>query len=380
MGSDDLQFHAFCLTDTGTRLDQYARALAHTIHAGDVVIDIGAGTGILSFMACAAGASRVYAVEASDAIAYGEVLASRSRYTNLVTFIHAASSQATLPERADVIVADIHDTFGLQTHGLGALLDARDRLLKPGGSIVPSHVDLLAAPVEAHDLYRRSVDIWHQQVHGVDLTPLRGLAVNQRYPARFAPPQLLAPPAPVGSLALATARGVHAGGSAAFVAARSGTMHGVCGCFVTTLADNITIGNVPGDSHTTNFAQAFFPIETPQPIDRGDRIAIAIDTIDGAQTRWQVDITPAGGSETRRFDHSTFYSTPIRPDRLEKQSADYRPRLTPRGAIERVLLDTFDGTRSAGEIERWLVQRFGSQLASPREAAAFLKATIERCG
>ena len=277
-------------------------------------------------------------------------------------------------------MADIHDTFGLQAHGLGALLDARDRLLTVGGRIIPSRIDLLAAPVEAHDLYRKSVDVWHQQVHGVDLTPLRTLAVNQRYPARFSVDQLLAPPQSLSSIALATTKDVHEEGHASFVAHRQGTLHGLCGCFITTLAEDIVIGNVPGDSGTTNFAQAFFPVETPQPVDRGDRISIAIDTFDGAQMRWQIDIAPANGSAPRRFEHSTFYSTPMRPERLAKQSAAYRPRLTNRGTVERSLLETFDGSRSADELERWLTQTFPEQLPSRREAAALLKATIERCG
>src|SRR5262245_52708015 len=134
MSSDPLQFHAFCLTDTGTRLDQYACAIARAVRPGDVVVDLGAGTGILSFLACAAGACRVYAIEASHAIAYGELLASKAGFLDRVHFIHERSTLVTLPERADVLVADIHDTFGLQAGGLGAFIDARDRLLKPGGT------------------------------------------------------------------------------------------------------------------------------------------------------------------------------------------------------------------------------------------------------
>jgi hypothetical protein len=179
---------------------------------------------------------------------------------------------------------------------------------------------------------------------------------------------------------MATTKEVHIAGSASFTAQRQGTLHGLCGCFVTTLAENVVIGNVPGDSSTTNFAQAFLPIETPQPVNRDDRITIAIETFDGTQMRWQIEIAPAGGRTPRRFEHSTFYSTPMRPDRLAKQSADYRPRLTARGSIEHSLLETFDGSRSAEDLERWLTRTFPDQLPSRREAAAFLKATIERCG
>jgi len=380
MSSDVLQFHAFCLTDTGTRLDQYARAIARVVCPGDVVVDLGAGTGILSFLACAAGAERVYAIEASEAIAYGEALAASAGWADRVRFINEPSSQVTLSERADVIVADIHDTFGLQAGGIGAVIDVRNRLLKPGGRLIPWSLDLFVAPIEAHDVYRRSVDLWRQRIHGIDLSPLRSLAVNQKHPARFDSRQLIAPPAALSTVALATIDVPQAQGSARMTVARGGTVHGICGSFVTTLADGVTIGNLPGDSGTTNFAQAFFPIDTPVAVAAGDEISIAVDSFDSIQLRWQMKVEPHGGGAARCFDHSTFHSTPMRPGALDKRADTYRPTLTARGAMERELLGKFDGASPAADLERWLLQRFGTQLPSAREAAAFLKSTIERCG
>ncbi len=73
---DLLQFHAFCLTETGTRLNEYARAIAASVREGDVVLDLGTGSGLLAVLACQAGARRVYAVESSDAVRLGELVAS----------------------------------------------------------------------------------------------------------------------------------------------------------------------------------------------------------------------------------------------------------------------------------------------------------------
>ena len=379
MGSD-LQFHAFCLTDTGTRLDQYARAIARVVRSGDVVIDLGAGTGILSFLACQAGARRVYAIEASDVSVYGEMLAAAGGFRDRVQFMQAQSTQITVPEQADVIVADVHDTFGLQGGGLGALVDARTRFLKPGGRLIPTSTQLLVAPVEASDLYERTVDVWRRQVHGVDLSVLKILAVNQHHPARFQPDQLMAPPVPVASIDYETVESLYVGGEVRMDIARAATMHGLCGCFVTTLADDIVVGNVPGESQTTNFAQAFFPIDVPHAIGEGDRLEIHIDSFDGTQLRWQVVIAPQSGASPVRFDHSTFRSMVWSPGALAKTARDYRPRLTPRGIVERALLDRFDGTASIAQLESWLFERIGDRLTSARDAAAFLKATIDRCG
>lgn len=376
----ELQFHAFCLTDTGRRLDQYARAIARIVHPGDVVVDLGAGTGILSFLACRAGAHRVYAIEASDAFAYGEMLAKAGGYDERVRVIRGSSPQVTLPERADAIVADIHDTFGLQASGLGSWIDARDRFLRPGGAVIPASIQLFVAPVEAPDLYRRTIDVWRQQIHGIDVSPIRALAVNQLYPARFTREQLIAAPSRVATIALESTTALHVNGSAQLTAARSGTLHGVCGSFVSTLADGVEMSNTPGHHDTTNFAQAFFPIDVPHAIGEGDRLEIHIDSFDGTQLRWQVAIAPQSGASPVRFDHSTFRSMVLSPNALAKTARDYRPRLTPRGIVERALLDRFDGTASIAQLESWLLERFGDRLASARDAAAFLKATIDRCG
>jgi protein arginine N-methyltransferase 1 len=377
---DLLQFHAFCLTETGTRLDQYSAALSSRVRPGDAVLDIGTGSGLLALLACRAGAGRVYAVESSDAIQYGELLASRAGLSDRIRFIQSPSTQLVLPERVDVIVADIHDTFGMQSGGIATLVDARDRFLKPAGTLIPRAIQLMVAPAEAYGVYAREIEVWSREVHGVDVSPLRPFAVNQLHPVRLTTENLLARPVQLATLDLERLRNLHAGGEIEVAAERDGTMHGVCGSFVTTLTDGVVMGNVPGDSGTTNFAQAFFPMGSPVGISKGDLIAIGVDHHDGHVARWRVSIRRPGDPARAQFDHSSFASALLSTSTLRKQAPDYRPRLTSRGSMERALLDRFDGTSAAKELEGWLCERFKELLPSDREAVAFLRSTIERCG
>ena len=332
---DLLQFHAFCLTETGTRLNEYAHAIAASVHEGDVVLDLGTGSGLLAVLACQAGARRVYAVESSDAVRLGELVASQTEFAPRIEFIQSESAQLTLREPVDLIVADIHDTFGLQPGGLASFFDARNRLLRPGGIVIPRAIQLLAAPVEAATFYAREIDVWARHVHSVDLSAVKPFAVNHVHAGRFEPAQLLSSPSPLGRVDLASSTSLQSGGTATVTIQRDGVVHGLCGCFVTTLADDAVMGNVPGDSSTTNFAQAFFPLERPVSVTAGDELSIAIDSHDGHAVRWRVEFARAGESYAR-FDHSTLNGLLMSPRSLQKNALRATFSSVPQGIPERL--------------------------------------------
>src|SRR5262245_56504380 len=212
MMHNELEFHAFCLTDTGSRLDRFAAAIAAHVTPGDTVLDLGAGSGILSFLACRAGARRVYAIEAGGSIEFARLLAQRHGFQDRIEFIAQPSMQVLLPHRVETIVGDIHDTVGLQKHGLAAVIDARDRFLAPGGSLIPRRIQLMTAPIEAPQHYQRTIDVWRQRVQGIDLSPLRALAVHQPTATRVDASQLLAQPAPVSTVDLMQVEKPYVGG------------------------------------------------------------------------------------------------------------------------------------------------------------------------
>ncbi|CAE8584590.1 unnamed protein product, partial [Polarella glacialis] len=108
---------------------------------GRRVLDLGAGTGLLSLMAAKLGASSVLAIEESADMA--EVVrwsAATNGVGERVSVREGWSTKMTLPEdeRADVIVSETFGVLLLQEDCLNSLVHAREHLAKPGAAIIPA--------------------------------------------------------------------------------------------------------------------------------------------------------------------------------------------------------------------------------------------------
>src|SRR5262245_14974962 len=126
-----------------SRLDAYARALEARVADGAVVADIGTGSGIMALIACRAGARRVYALEPDDIIQVAREAAAANGFADRICFMQAASADVDLPERVDGIVSDLRGALPIFQGGVAALIDARNRWLKPAGGWVVAERDAL---------------------------------------------------------------------------------------------------------------------------------------------------------------------------------------------------------------------------------------------
>src|SRR5215217_5144210 len=99
-----------CLKDRRHTL-AFRRAIRSVVRPGDIVIDAGAGTGILSFFAAEAGARHVYAVEIDPLLAASlHRSIELNHLTRVVTVVSGDASTAPLPARADVFIGELIDT------------------------------------------------------------------------------------------------------------------------------------------------------------------------------------------------------------------------------------------------------------------------------
>ena len=114
---------------------------------GDVVVDVGAGSAILSMFAVQAGAVRVYGIErAPGAAALARRVVNDNGLADRVRIVEGSAESVRLPEPADVVVSEWLGVFGVDENMLPPVLVARDRWLKPGGEMIPGEVTAWIAP------------------------------------------------------------------------------------------------------------------------------------------------------------------------------------------------------------------------------------------
>lgn len=152
--------------------------------AGKVVLDVGTGSGILAIFAAKAGAKKVYAVEATNMAKSARKLVSANGFEDVVEVIQGTIESVNLPEQVDVIISEWMGYFLLRESMLDSVLVARDKFLKPGGAMYPSHAALYLAPISSSVLGQRvhefqgSMEGWAEFLHemrdfyGVDLDVL----------------------------------------------------------------------------------------------------------------------------------------------------------------------------------------------------------------
>ncbi len=199
--------HARMLHDD-RRTGDYLRAIAQAVRPGDVVLEIGTGSGVLAVAAARAGARRVYAVEASDIAEVAERVFAINGVQDRVVLIPGWSRQIELPEPADLLISEIIGSEPLEEEILETTLDARRRLLAPEARLIPSRLTLLARALAIPDvdarqrsIGRAAVDRW-RELYGIDFRPLLEAAIPaaSHYPTEGETAAAWAPAGPAAVL------------------------------------------------------------------------------------------------------------------------------------------------------------------------------------
>lgn len=136
------------------RITTYQRAILvnEDDFRGKVALDACCGTGILSFFAVQAGASRVYAVESSQMAKYTQILVHSNCLSERIRVLEGEVEEVRCPDMVDVIISEPMGYMLLSGRLMGSFLHAR-KWLKPDGLMFPSSGDIHVAPFSDEQLY-----------------------------------------------------------------------------------------------------------------------------------------------------------------------------------------------------------------------------------
>ena len=339
--TNDLFGYGRMIADIG-RTAGYADALKRHVTPESVVVDVGTGTGVFALLAARLGARKVYAIEADDAIEWGRRIAAANGLDQQVTFIHEVSTRIDLPEKADVIVSDIHGALPAHRQSLLSIMDARDRFLAPGGSLIPRRETLWAAIVEAATLHEKIIGVWDRDVFGIDMTVVRPMVVNTCHGTRLCEADLVTRPECWTTIDYASLSSAHLSGRAAWTIDEPRSAHGIGVWFDWDGAEGVAFSNSPLVLEHHVYRQAFFPWPERVNLQPGDQVRVRLraDPVGSDYVyRWDTTVRGQDGAPKANFVQSDFLGQVLSADRLRKQSSTFTPTLSEDGRIERTILN-----------------------------------------
>jgi SAM-dependent methyltransferase len=279
----DLAAQEAMLADTA-RVDTYYRAIQKYVRQGATVLDLGTGTGILSYFASTRAPKTVYAIDHSERIL--EVAKEVGRHNGIgnVVFVNTNSKDFKPAEPIDVIIQEQMGHFLFDENMVENVVDLRDRVLKKGGRILPNRFDLFLEPTKMKD-GRDIPFIWEQNIHGVRFDSLngRGTPTKGSYGYRTIAPDhidyYLCEPKPILSVDLETMRASDLPNEyrVSKQISKGGRLDGFCLYFNAVFDEKIILSTNPGPTstgpRTTSWGHPLLRVESSDCA-RGDSVEL----------------------------------------------------------------------------------------------------------
>jgi len=146
---------AASLLNHKSRIHKFNKAIERLIQPGDIVFDLGTGSGILAILAARQGA-QVTAIDANiESIRYAKRAAETNGVLKNIKFIHSHFYDFEPQEKADVVLCEMLSSVMLIEQQVPASQYAVNHLLKAEGKLIPQEVKLFVIPVENEVLWNR---------------------------------------------------------------------------------------------------------------------------------------------------------------------------------------------------------------------------------
>jgi SAM-dependent methyltransferase len=275
------------------RCDAYREAIHRTVKPGDVVVDLGAGTGLLSFFALQAGARHVYAMEMSRIADAAAELIEANGFQDRITLIRKNSKKVRLPERCDVLVTETLSAFCFDAENIIEFVaDARERFLKPGARIIPESADTFLMPFSSDAFGAGRLP---PRYYDLDFKPFskRLFKTCGLVRASGQPFVSLSRPAPFYHIDFRKDTQNPGKTFAPFRIIADGRLDGFLGWFEARLCEGVTLSNSPY-LPLTHWWQLYLPLLEQPHYRAGQTILLYLDpNIVAGEAQWKYAVQPA---------------------------------------------------------------------------------------
>jgi Ribosomal protein L11 methyltransferase (PrmA) len=274
-----IEFHRKMLADH-VRSAAFEAALRQVIRPGETTVaDIGAGTGVLGFIAARLGAREVHLIEHGDVIELAAHMADANRIPGL-QFWRAHSGDIADPPKVDVVVAEILGNLALEENAVETLVDAQ-RFLKPGGTLIPARIEQWVAPIVTDTLWSELTS-WRATPLGLDFGAAEAMSFDNVYVRTIAAADLLPGDSARRWDALEfndEITGLRRGEVRWSTESRT-TVHGLALWWRAELVPGVWLETSP-TAPPTHWEQVFAPLQEPIAAEAGDQLVLTIESETG---------------------------------------------------------------------------------------------------
>lgn len=354
------------MIDQAVRSDAYVEALRRAVKPGHIVYDIGSGPGIFAIVACRFGAAKAVAIETDPSVYLAPTLAQDAGVGDRLEIFARPSTEFRPTARADVIISDLRGITPLYERHIPSIVDCRERLLKPNGTLIPAYDRIFLALVESERAYRTVEFPWSQNRLDLPLDTARSFVANAPQAPRFDEDELLSEGLVIETIDYRTVCSADFSMPYDLIASRSGTAHGLACWFDTELVPGVGYSTAPGSACTV-YRSTFFPFPQPVSLSTGDRVSGEIvATLEGRDYTWswRSAFARSVAKEPLEFRQSSAFATAFSPTQLQHASERYVPCASESLALDRFILGCIDGSRSLGDIAALAHANFPDKLPS----------------
>ena len=353
------------------RNQAYYEALKEVITPESVVLDLGAGLGILGLLAAQLGAKKVYLVEPEDVIAVAKEIVAQNGCSDRVSCLQGKIEDIELPEPVDVIISVFTGNFLLQEDLLPSLFHARDKYLKPDGVMIPQGAVMEAVPVSLPEFYQEHIGCWSEPHLGINHSAARRYVNQAIYFERqqLSQGEYLAEPAKLLEIDFYTAQDTNCDVERVYEVNSSELCHGWVGWFTMQLGDN-WLSTAPHEP-SLHWSAAFLPLDPPLELQAGKEITFRLQRPPFGDWSWQTTC------DNQKQQRSTFFASPMTIKKLKRLSPQYQPTLNQKGQAAKFILERADGSMSVEELTQQLLKEYPS-LFVEQKALGFVRNLVDR--